>query len=175
MHHSKYVPKVQNLRKLFSAFKASFANVICLQYGNHSVCMSHICWLVHMLTHILNREPNRRTYMHQSVMLTSLLSTKFNDALASTCTIEDMFWQMILSGTMDDWAPSSFHGHTTIDISNQYFTPAHCASQDDEQVPFTIVVDPDHILSMAMGNEYVHTEDNKVAYYEAHKSAQGTK
>jgi len=127
------------------------------------------------VAHILNREPNRRTYLRQSVMLTGLSSSKFNDALASTRAIEDMFRQMIPTGTMDDWAPSSFRGHTTIDISNRYFTLAHRASQDDEQVPFSVAVDPDRILSMAMGNEFIHTEDNEVEYYEAHKNAKGTK
>jgi hypothetical protein len=128
-----------------------------------------------MLAHICNREPNRRIYMRQSVMLTGLSSAKFNDALASMRAIEDMFRQMVPHGTMDDWAPSSFRGHTTIDISNRYFTPAHRASQDDEQVLFSVAVDPDRILSMAMGNEFIHTEDNEVEYYEARKSAQGTK
>ena len=113
--------------------------------------------------------------MCQSVMLTSLSSAKFNDALASMRAIKDMFRQMVPHGTMDDWAPSSFQGHTTIDISNRYFTPAHRGSQDNEQVPFSVAVDPDRILSMAMGNEFIHTEDNKVEYYEACKSAQGTK
>jgi len=113
--------------------------------------------------------------MRQSVMLTGLSSSKFNDALVSTRAIEDMFRQMIPTGTMDDWAPSSFQGHMTIDISNRYFTPAHHASQDDEQVPFSVTVDPDRILSMAMGNEFIHTEDNEVEYYEAQKNAKGTK
>jgi len=56
--------------------------------------------------------------MRQSVMLTGLSSTKFNDALASIHAIEDMFRQLIPPGQMDNWAPSSFQGHTTIDVNN---------------------------------------------------------
>ena len=113
--------------------------------------------------------------MRQSVMLTGLSSTKFNDAMASIRAIEDMFRQLITTGQMDDWAPSNFKGHMTIDISNRYFTPAHDASLQDEQVPFSMAVDPDRLLSVAMGNDFVHTEDNEVKYYEAHKNTQGTK
>jgi len=113
--------------------------------------------------------------MRQSVMLTGLSSTKFNNAMASIRAIEDMFRQLIATGQMDDWAPSNFKGHMTIDISNRYFTPAHDASHQDEQVPFSMAVDPDRLLSVAMGNDFVHTEDNEVEYYEAHKNTQGTK
>jgi len=76
---------------------------------------------------------------------------------------------------MDDWAPSNFKIHMTIDISNRYFTPAHDTSQQDEQVPFGMAIDPDHLLTVAMGNDFVHTEDNEVKYYKAHKNTQGTK
>lgn len=108
-------------------------------------------------------------------MLTGLSLSKFNNAMASTCAIEDMFQQVIPTGTMDDWAPSSFQGYTTIDISNRYFTLAHLEKQDDEQVPFSTSVDPDRILLMAMGNKFIHTEDNEVEYYEAQRNAKGTK
>ena len=130
--------KVQNLRKSFSMFKASFASVIFLRYRNHSECMSHSPTSLYV-TQIIHREPHRRTYMRQSVMLTGLSSSKFNNAMASTCAIEDMFQQVIPTGTMDDWAPSSFQGYTTIDISNRYFTPAHLASQHVSRPrPYTI-------------------------------------
>ena len=113
--------------------------------------------------------------MCQSVTLTGLSSTKFNDAVASIRAIEDMFQQLIATGRMDEWVPSNFKGHTTIDLNNRYFTSAHDTPQQDEQIPFSIAVDPDHLLSMAMGNDFIHTEDNEVEYYEAHRNTQGTK
>ena len=36
-------------------------------------------------------------------------------------------------------------------------------------------IDPDNILAQAMGEEFVHTEDNEVEYYEAHKEGGRTK
>jgi len=113
--------------------------------------------------------------MRQSVTLTGLSSPEFNDALVSAHAIEDMFQQLVVKGTMEAWVPSTFQGHTSIDIGNRYFTPCQQPLQPDNQVPFSMVVDPDHILSMAMGNEFIHTEDNEVEYYEAHKEARGTK
>ena len=130
---------------------------------------------IYLPTYTLNSEPNRRIYMRQSVMLTGLSSPEFNDALASIHAIEDLFRQQVTEGTMERWVSSTFQGHASIDIANWYFTPHNQALQHDHQVPFSVVVDPDHILSMVMGDEFIHTEDNEVEYYEAHKDARGTK
>ena len=124
--------------------------------------------------HILDRQPNRRLYMRQSVTLTGLSSPKFNDAIVSVHAIKDMFRQQVVDGIMEAWVPSNFQGHTSIDIGNQYFTPRQYALQE-RQVSFSTVVDPDNILSQAMGDNFIHTEDNEVEYYEAQKDAGGTK
>ena len=63
---------------------------------------------------------------------------------------------------------SAFQGHSSIDVSNQYFTLRKHALQD-RQVSFSPVIDPVNILSEVMGEEFVHTEDNEVEYYEACK------
>lgn len=49
-----------------------------------------------------NRKLNRRLFMRQSVMLTGLSSSTFDEALDSVCTIQDMFWQYMTDGTMED-------------------------------------------------------------------------
>ena len=75
---------------------------------------------------------------------------------------------------MEVWVPSTFQGYPSIDVGNQYFTPRQHALQD-HQISFSPAIDPDNILSEAMGEEFLHTEDNEVEYYEAHKEARGTK
>ena len=110
----------------------------------------------------------------QSIMLTGLSSPKFNDAILSIHAIEDTFRQHIVDGNMEVWDPSSFQGHASIYVGNQYFTPFQHALQD-RQISFNPSIDPDNILSEAMGEEFVHTEDNEVKYYEAHKDEKGTK
>lgn len=108
------------------------------------------------------------------MMLTGLSSPKFDDAILSAKAIEDIFRQQVVDGNMEAWVPSTFQGHPSIDVGNRYFTPCQHALQD-RQISFSPLIDPDNILSEAMGEEFVHTEDNEVEYYEAHKQAKGTK
>ena len=107
-------------------------------------------------------------------MLTGLSSPKFNDAIQSIRAIEDIFREQVVDRNMEVWVPSTFQGHLSIDIGNRYFTPRQHALQD-RHISFNAVIDPDGILSEAMGEEFVHTEDNEVEYYEARKEGRGTK
>ena len=107
-------------------------------------------------------------------MLTGLSSPKFNDAVLSVQAIGDIFRQQVADGSMEAWVPSAFQEHPSIDVGNRYFTPSQHPLQD-RQVSFSPVIDPDNILSEAMGEEFIHTEDNEVEYYEARKEGRGTK
>lgn len=107
-------------------------------------------------------------------MLTGLSSPKFNNAVQSIQAIEDIFRRQVVEGNMEVWVPSSFQGHPSIDVGNRYFTPRQHALQD-RQISFSQAIDPDNILFEAMGEEFVHTEDNEVEYYEARKEAGRTK
>ena len=122
----------------------------------------------------LCRQPNRRPYLQQSLMLTGLSLPKFNDAVMSLSAIENIFRQQAVDGNMEVWAPSAFQGHLSIDIGNRYFTPRQHALHE-RHISFSTAIDPDNILSEAMGEEFVHTEDNEVEYYEARKEAGRTK
>jgi hypothetical protein len=108
------------------------------------------------------------------MMLTGLSSPKFNNAVQSIQAIEDIFRRQVVEGNMELWVPSSFQGHPSIDVGNRYFTPRQHALQD-RQISFRQAIDPDNILFEAMGEEFVHTEDNEVEYYEARKEAGRTK
>ena len=118
--------------------------------------------------------PNRRPYLRQSMTITGLSSPKFNDAIQSIRAIEDIFRRQAVDGNMEMWLPSAFQGHPSIDVGNRYFTPCQHALQD-RQISFSPAIDPDNILSEAMGEEFVHTEDNEVEYYKARKEGRGTK
>ena len=108
------------------------------------------------------------------MMLTGLSSPKFNDAIQSIHAIEDIYRRQAMEGNMEVWIPSSFQGHLSIDVGNRYFTP-HLHALQDRHISFSQAIDPDNILSEAMGEEFVHTEDNEVEYYEARKEAGKTK
>ena len=112
---------------------------------------------------------NRLQYMRQLVMLTGLSSPLFDEAIAQIYQIQDMFRRRTLvDGTMEEWGPSLFQGHVSIDVGNRYFTPSKFALQD-QQIAFNANIDPHNILSKAMGNQLVHVEENRVEYYEARK------
>ena len=104
-------------------------------------------------------------------MLSGLSLPKFNDAIMSMHAI---FQQQAATGSMEAWIPTSFQGHPSIDVSNRYFTPSQHALQE-RHISFSPAIDPDNVLAEAMGEEFVHTEDNEVEYYEAHKEAGRTK
>ena|ERR1700679_1321631 len=112
--------------------------------------------------------------MRQSVMLTGLSSPMFDEAIASVYEIQDMFRRTVVNGTMEEWAPSLFQDHVSIDVGNRYFTPRKYALQD-QQIAFSATIDPDNILSEAMGDQFVHVDENHVEYYEARKENGGTK
>jgi hypothetical protein len=72
-------------------------------------------------------------------------------------------------GTMEEWAPSIFQEHSSIDVGNWYFTP-HQNALLHRQISFNLEIDPDNILMAAMADgKFVHVEDNQVEYYEAHR------
>ena len=78
------------------------------------------------------------------------------------------------NGTMENWVPSFFQEHVCIDVGNRYFTPRKHALQNQE-ISFSANVDPHNILSEAMGDQFVHVEENRVEYYEARKENGATK
>jgi hypothetical protein len=108
------------------------------------------------------------------MMLSGLSLPKFKDAVMSIHAIEDIFQQQAVDGNIESWVPSTFQGHPSIDVGNRYFTSRHLALQE-RHISFSPAIDPDNILAEAMGEEFVHTEDNEVEYYEARKEAGRTK
>ena len=60
---------------------------------------------------------------------------------------------------------STYEEFPAIDAANRYFTPKGIVAPNDIR-PLTAEVDPRGSLSKAAGSAYVHTEDNKVYYYE---------
>ena len=73
-------------------------------------------------------------------------------------TIKDLFRRQVADRNMEVWVPSTFQGHPSIDVGNRYFTPCQHALQD-RQISISLVVDPDNILTEAMGEEFVQYEE----------------
>lgn len=107
-------------------------------------------------------------------MLTGLSSPIFDEAITSVYEIQEMFRIRSVDGTFEDWTPSVFQKHLSIDMGNRYFTPSQYALQD-QRMAFSASVDPYNILTEAINDKFVHIEENHVEYYEAHKENGGTK
>lgn len=67
---------------------------------------------------------------------------------------------------------SMFEEWPAIDAANRYFTPKAVARVEDIR-PLGIDVDPFGSLNKAASPSFVHTEENKVYYFERKESANG--
>lgn len=87
----------------------------------------------------------------------------FDDAAVNLARIHATFKRAVGNQLEEDAVHSEFKGYKALDTSNRYFTPRNGRS---EGIPLGIEVDPYGSLQKAAGNAYVHTEDNKVYYYQ---------
>ena len=70
-----------------------------------------------------------------------------------------MIDQIAPGGIVDE-----YNGHSSIELSNRYFTPKKDALTED-YVSISTDIDPQGLLARAAGSKYVHTEQNAVKYY----------
>jgi hypothetical protein len=89
----------------------------------------------------------------------------FDNAAINLAQIHAIFKRTIGNQLEEDAVHSDFKGYKAIDTSNRYFTPRD-GKRDLESVSLGNDVDPHGFLFKAAGNAYVHTEDNKVYYYQ---------
>lgn len=104
-------------------------------------------------------------YLRQSVSITGMGNETFDNAAVSLAQIHAIFKRTIGNQLEEDSVHSDFKGYKAIDTSNRYFTPKD-SKGGMESVPLGNDVDPYGFLLKAAGNSYVHTEDNKVYYYQ---------
>ncbi len=76
-----------------------------------------------------------------------------------------VFEETLQEKTIEEWSPTLFNGHISIDMGNCFFTDWHNQSNEG-MVPFKHSVDPDGILETVMGTEYIHLHKNEVEYFQ---------
>ena len=79
--------------------------------------------------------------------------------------IQAIFKRAIGPQLQDEAGLSQQDGFTVIDTSNRYFSPRTENNQNDKCL-ITDEMDPKGYLKKAAGATYIHTEENKVYYYE---------
>lgn len=99
-------------------------------------------------------------------------SATFSSALDAAQSIYRHFDRQFAEGVLDAWSTNS--SLDNLDISNRYLTPLRNDSRL-EKVDFHKGVDPRNILRDMAKSDYIHTEDNYVAYYSMHKDGDGQK
>ncbi|KAF8240311.1 hypothetical protein L208DRAFT_1546952, partial [Tricholoma matsutake] len=121
---------------------------------------------------------SRYKYLRQSITLTGHGSPAFTSALQGVKEIHKRFDRQFPEGTLEARAEDSSGNVYTesIVLSNRYLTPASEAG-GLKGIPFQPGVDPKGILwDMAQGDRtraYIHTEENQVQYYTAHRDGTG--
>jgi hypothetical protein len=106
-------------------------------------------------------------YIRQSTSLTALGNLIFDHLYANIAIIHTIFRRAIGERLLEGAIPSTYSKHQVIDVANHYFTPTAIALPEDIR-PLTAEVDPFGSLAKAAGTAlaYVHTEENKVYYFE---------
>lgn len=104
--------------------------------------------------------------MRQSAALTAFGHPLFDNLLANIAVIHTIFRRAIGEQHLQGTAQLSYtENPLTIDVANRYFVPKANALPEDIRT-LTAEVDPFGTLAKAAGSAYVHTEENKVYYFE---------
>ncbi|KAF8873465.1 hypothetical protein BD779DRAFT_1679176 [Infundibulicybe gibba] len=87
-------------------------------------------------------------FLRQTVAVTGLGSTKFEDATEAGHAIFEIFQREFQEGKVEQWVTERSNGHSCMFISNRYMTPRRDAP-DMNHIPFGADVDPNgHLESM---------------------------
>ncbi|TFK45200.1 hypothetical protein OE88DRAFT_1611020, partial [Heliocybe sulcata] len=116
----------------------------------------------------LRFRPNQtfhKGYLKQSVRLTGYSHPTFQAALDGLSAIANHISRSFKEGVLVPWSPSEFDGHPTIEIGNNFFAARKFVPTEPD-VPFDAKVDPRGILAQLKDAQYIHTEDNRVTFWE---------
>ena len=64
-----------------------------------------------------------------------------------------------------EWTPTEFESHPSLDFVNRYFSSRKHVKTEGH-IPFDAKVDPQGILARLRDDEFIHTTDNTVRYFE---------
>ena len=118
----------------------------------------------------LIRLNNKVKYFRQSATLTTFGNPVFKKPIKNIAEIYAIFKRAIRDNLSESTVYLMYEGFPAIDIVNRYFTPKG-AADSEEICPLTAEVDPNGYLAKAAGSTYVHTEENKVYYFEKNSNS----
>ncbi|KAH6891699.1 hypothetical protein BKA70DRAFT_1441112 [Coprinopsis sp. MPI-PUGE-AT-0042] len=118
-------------------------------------------------------ELRSRRFIRQNIKITGFGEAQFTKALTELEAVHLKMSNCFPDGRMEDFQPSMFGNHFAIEANTRYFNHRNTVSADVQLVDFLDGVDPEGTLSRLMGEDYVHTQDNQVDYFQVHVDADG--
>jgi hypothetical protein len=105
-------------------------------------------------------------FIRQGLSITGLSTPSFKTATENYSKLYALFSRHIEQNTLQQsMVISDFQGHTSVDVSNRYFTPRREGIQENE-ISFSVEIDPSEVLTKITGTGFYHGEDNFVGYFE---------
>lgn len=111
---------------------------------------------------------NKVRFLWQGVSLTAFGEESMDCVFEKIAEIHGLFQRSFGDRLQDCSVFSSFKNYPALDMSNRYFTAREDAHIDDV-CDLGQDVDPQGHLARLAGSAFIHTEDNKVHYYERRK------
>ena len=111
-----------------------------------------------------DRNSNMAKFLKQTVTLTELRSTIFNNAISTIQDAHAKLAHCYAPGCLQPWNPDSFQGQCVMDFSNRYLMSRQ-RIYASPMVPFLPGVDPNNVLTRLAADRYSHLEENRVSYY----------
>ena len=111
------------------------------------------------------RNFSSRIYLQQNIAITGAGLSRFNDAIQGLHIIESVFAREYQENQLEKYQPSTYHGFSSIDSSNRYFS-ARCDIPSDDHLMFPTNTDPHGFLHELLTDDLAYAPDNVVQYYQ---------
>lgn len=111
-------------------------------------------------------------YLRQSAAVTAFGHSVFDSFIENIAIIHSIFRRAVGDRLAEECVNSMFEEWPAIEVANRYFTPKAVARSEDIR-PIGADVDPFGSLHKAASSSFVHTEENKVLYFQRKESTGG--
>jgi hypothetical protein len=117
-----------------------------------------------------NRPSKKVKYLRQSAVVTAFGHSVYDSLIANIAIVHSIFRRAVGDRLTEECVASMFEEWPAIEVANRYFTPKAIARLEDIR-PIGADVDPFGSLHKAASSSFVHTEENKVLYFQRNESA----
>ncbi|KAF7981386.1 hypothetical protein HWV62_33875 [Athelia sp. TMB] len=124
------------------------------------------------LKHIQMPSDGNPRFMKQCIRITGFGDGEFERAVNGAAQLAIFMQENIDPGSVDSWSPDRFQTWSALEFTNRYFVRQNIEG-DMIAVEFGRNVDNEGLLTKIAGTEWVHTEENRVRYFNRVKDEEG--